>query len=71
MTSTPVLMPCPCCGEKEASVDVRLWALGEGNEFFCNDCNTEFCRDEVTEMLSQWQRWVKLMAWVEQVPTVE
>lgn len=57
-------LPCPCCGEPNASIDIRL----ADGEFHCRDCETEFTAEHVRSLLA---RWALVMAWVDQMPTAD
>ena len=74
-TETPtcgraIFLPCPFCGEEDASVDVRLAHLGDetADVFHCVDCDAEFSVGAVREIVSKWG---KVLAWLATAPNVE
>lgn len=65
---TSVTLPCPMCGQLDASIAVQLEELSEdgtGDEFFCRSCEGSFSRQYIHLFLA---RWPAIIAWVESVP---
>jgi hypothetical protein len=58
------MLPCPCCGVQEASIEVKLYDL-DGDAFRCCECSAEFSVACVRDLI---RRWTKLLAWVETAP---
>lgn len=63
----PLLLPCPCCGNEEASISVQLAYLDD-QTFRCNECEEEFCADYMRSLVAKWSR---LLAWLDMVPQDE
>ncbi len=63
----PIRLPCPCCRQRVADIEIRLWKLGLGNEFSCEDCGTYFGAAEVEAMIAAW---APVLAWLRQAPAV-
>lgn len=57
----PLRLPCPCCGEPDANVYLRLWDGG----FECQECEVEFEADFVREV---WRRWQPVLMWLDARP---
>ena len=62
-TTTGLLLPCPCCGQAEASIALEL---SDMQSFPCRDCDAEFTRDDVTNLIA---RWTRLFTWLDTVPS--
>ena len=61
--STPgILLPCPCCGEPDATIHV---SLADTSMMYCQECNAEFTPDFVRDIMSRWQ---PVLAWLENIP---
>jgi len=61
-TATGILLPCPCCGENEAGISLRL----EDKSFQCSACDGEFTLDCIKAIMARWQ---KIVQWVDSMPT--
>lgn len=57
-----LLLPCPRCGQAEASVTLYLADL---DTLECGDCGEEFTLDEVRALV---ERWGRIIAWIDQAP---
>lgn len=57
-------LPCPHCGEREASIAVHLATL-EDDPFVCGECEATFSIDHVRSLI---RRWTRVLAWLENVP---
>jgi transcription initiation factor IIE alpha subunit len=62
-TTPGILLPCPKCGEPEATITLHL---SEGNLFTCTECEAEFSADDLHAIIRKWQ---KVLTWVEAMPT--
>jgi transcription elongation factor Elf1 len=62
--ATGVTLPCPCCGDAEASISLNL----VDRTFKCNVCDADFDMEFVQLVLTKWTRVAK---WVETMPTDE
>jgi DNA-directed RNA polymerase subunit M/transcription elongation factor TFIIS len=62
-------LPCPKCGEPTASIALNLWTLDDedAGNFTCQECENEISLAELRGFIS---RWSKLIAWLENVPSV-
>jgi hypothetical protein len=60
-----VLLPCPCCGQEEATITV---SLADGDTLYCEDCSTSFSLDLVRGFVAKWSRMV---AYIESMPGAE
>lgn len=64
-----IVLPCPFCGEENASIQVRLWCLDSDEEQFqCGDCDAEFGAKQIRDVI---RKWSKVLAWIDQAPDVE
>lgn len=64
-------LPCPCCGEVGATIDVNLAAdpFAEGSDaLHCQDCDSNFDAGHVRLFI---QRWSRVLAWLESMPGEE
>jgi uncharacterized protein (DUF983 family) len=74
-TSTPTLactstargmtLPCPRCGEANASFDLNL---ADGDTLHCQDCDESFSVVEVRDLV---KRWGRLLLWIDSMPGEE
>ena len=62
-TATPqgLTLPCPFCGEAEASIALQLSDLS----YTCGECSTDFTADDVRNLIHKWQA---VLAWAETLP---
>jgi hypothetical protein len=56
------LLPCPLCGEQQASVHLDLTDL---DTFHCADCDSDFSASDVKAFI---EKWSKVLAWCEMAP---
>jgi transcription elongation factor Elf1 len=62
-TTTPgLLLPCPCCGDAEAVINLRL----SDAYFTCGSCENEFTADDVRQFITKWS---KVLTWVDAMPS--
>jgi hypothetical protein len=61
-TERGLLLPCPLCGEAEATVQLNLADL---DTCTCLECDAEFSLDELAGRLARWQA---LLAWRDLAP---
>jgi transcription elongation factor Elf1 len=54
-------LPCPCCGQQEASISVNLAFLEGEGALRCNECEEEFDVQTVRALI---RRWTKVLDWV-------
>lgn len=66
--SKSITLPCPCCGEQEASIRMHLY---DSAVFTCSECDGEFSNEDVLCMLKAMKRWEKVLAWANTMPTFE
>jgi transcription elongation factor Elf1 len=59
--ATGILLPCPCCGDAEASISLNL---ADGT-LKCNVCDADFDLDFVRLLISKWTR---VVAWIGAMP---
>jgi len=59
-----ILLPCPCCGEPEATIDLTLAT----RVLHCQECDTEFTTQDVANLIAKWQ---PVLAWLQQMPGAE
>ena len=62
-TDRGILLPCPMCGEAQASVSLNL---ADGETFTCHECENDFTREDLQARIASWTR---LLAWVDAMPT--
>ncbi len=65
-TAKGVQLPCPCCGETMANISLHLASIGEGEEFTCGECDTNFSIADIKEF---FVKWTPVLAWIGQIPT--
>lgn len=65
-----ILLPCPRCGEAEASIALHLGSLDatNGDNFTCEHCSADFSIDDVRQLMA---RWAPVLAWVEIHPQTD
>jgi hypothetical protein len=51
-------LPCPLCGEQQATVHLDLTDL---DTFHCCDCDSDFAAGDVRAFI---ERWTKVLAWL-------
>ncbi len=61
-TERGILLPCPLCGEKDATLHL---SLGDGDTVKCGECDNEFSLDVVREII---QRWPAVLKWIDAMP---
>jgi hypothetical protein len=64
------LLPCPLCGETEASIELCLSELPNPNQtdddlFTCNACGNGFSLSHVRAFVAQW---MPILKWLESCP---
>ncbi len=64
-TSKGLYLPCPCCGEEEASINL---CLADMESFKCVECDGEFTLEYIHTFIAKWSR---VAAWIESAPTAE
>jgi uncharacterized Zn finger protein len=64
-TSRGLLLPCPTCGEEQATITL---SLADCETLHCEDCGSDYTLDDVRSLIARWQR---VLAWVEQAPRAE
>jgi predicted nucleic acid binding AN1-type Zn finger protein len=57
-----LLLPCPKCGNTEASIKLCLF---DGGTFCCLECDDEFTAEDVRDFIAKWR---KVLAWVDAAP---
>lgn len=60
-TAAGITLPCPMCGEAEASIGLDL----STKTFGCCECGTDFELEDLRAILA---RWAKVLAWVDAMP---
>lgn len=64
-----IYLPCPLCGEAEASINLYLHGLEDPDaQFYCQACEGEFGENQIREIV---RRWSKLLAWLDAAPDCE
>lgn len=58
-----VVLPCPCCGEPQATIQVNLAAP---DEFHCCECEGEFTREDIDNFV---RKWSKIVGWLDTMPS--
>lgn len=59
-----LLLPCPLCGEPNASICLNL---SDGQTFTCHECEGEFVVADVQRFIT---RWSAVLAWVGALPSL-
>lgn len=68
-TKTNIILPCPCCGNAEAGINVRLHCIAEPDEQFeCAECEECFGANQIHDFIA---KWTKILAWVDAAPTID
>lgn len=68
-TPKAIVLPCPFCGEENASILVRLWCLDtEDEQFQCGECESDFGSKQIREFI---RKWSKLLAWIDAAPDMD
>lgn len=57
-------LPCPCCGEQQASITLDLT---DCESFHCADCDADFSAADVRVFL---QRWTQVLWWLDSAAAV-
>jgi hypothetical protein len=71
-TTTPTThkglsLPCPCCGEVNADVNLNLSEPDNSDSLFeCRECSAEFGRSDLEERMA---RWAAVLRWVADRPS--
>jgi len=60
-----ISLPCPCCGETDASIKLSLASM---DDFECEHCDATFSREDVESFISKWS---KLLSWIDTAPAAE
>jgi hypothetical protein len=55
-------MPCPCCGEADATIDFNL---ADAETLHCQECDANFSVADVRHFLTKWGR---LLLWIDAMP---
>jgi transcription elongation factor Elf1 len=58
-------LPCPRCGEANASFDLNL---ADGDTLHCQDCDENFSVEEIRDLV---KRWGRMLAWIDSMPSEE
>jgi uncharacterized protein (DUF983 family) len=58
-------LPCPRCGQAEATFAVRLT---DPSEVTCEDCEEDIAVDELRDLIRKWQ---PICVWLHTFPVVE
>ena len=58
-------LPCPCCGEPEANIALRLGDIDGDEAFVCQSCDTSFSVALVESILTRWPR---MLEWIAAIP---
>ena len=61
--SRGLLLPCPRCGEAEATIHLYL---SDMETLYCADCEEEFSVADVQTFIA---KWAPVLAWINQAPT--
>lgn len=56
------LLPCPHCGETDASITLNL---ADGESFTCLECENDFTAADVRSFIA---RWTRLLTWLDGMP---
>ncbi len=67
-TSKGILLPCPKCGEMDASIMLALAAPSDETAFACQECNGEFGRADIEAII---KRWTPILKWIDTMPASE
>ena len=57
-----ILLPCPRCGELEATISLNL---ADGDTLTCSECDTEFGREDIRALVT---RWAPVLSWLDGMP---
>lgn len=60
------MLPCPCCGEEQASVMLTL-ADDDSECFKCVECDADFSKATIREFMAKWGA---VMTWLETMPVL-
>lgn len=60
-TARGTQLPCPCCGERSANIDLHL----ADATFGCTECGADFTADDVRHLIA---RWARVLAWLDALP---
>lgn len=58
-------LPCPRCGQEEATVSIDLHDLTDPEAIQCRDCDATFGIEEVRDIVAKWQR---VLLWIDSAP---
>jgi uncharacterized protein (DUF983 family) len=63
--SRGILLPCPHCGESEATITLNL---SDMETMTCQECDAEFTTDDVRNIIA---KWTPVLKWLDAAPTAE
>lgn len=64
-----ITLPCPRCGDGDASIAVSLSHLAPGDDtFHCHNCDQDFGITEVRDLV---RRWAPILRWLDAIPAAE
>lgn len=59
-------LPCPCCGESEASISLDLFDDPFASDtLHCQECEADFSAQQVRDLV---RRWAPVLAWLDAMP---
>jgi hypothetical protein len=64
-TTKGLLLPCPLCGEADATLSLNL---AEPTELHCQECDADFTTADVRNLIARWQ---PVLAWIDTMPSGE
>lgn len=59
---TGILLPCPRCGEEDATV---LLNLAEPDSCHCSECDEDFSLSDIENLVARWR---KVIDWIDTMP---
>lgn len=65
-----IQLPCPLCGEV-VSVQLSFAYIDSAEAYHCNECNEDFGRKEIEDVILRWKRWGPVLAWVDTFPLIK
>jgi len=60
-----LLLPCPLCGEQQATIELHLSDL---DTCHCLECDNEFTLADVRKLIASWQA---VLCWIDSAPSQE
>jgi hypothetical protein len=64
-TTRGILLPCPRCGEPNASIGVNLADIDAEDALTCHKCEAVFSVDDLLEIMA---RWPVALSWLDSIP---